>query len=119
MSADEPVGLTRCPSSRSRRRRSPWGIDSWRSLRSASIAIRVAVSGRLVLPGTLPRTALTRERNQVGINLPSIILKLYRVAAGAFAVALIASAAHADGPDISAQRLLESWKGEDPRWSPK
>ena len=40
--------------------------------------------------------------------------KLYRVAAGAFAVALIASAAHADGPDISAQRLLESWKGEDP-----
>ena len=27
MSADEPVGLTRCPSSRSRRRRSPWGVD--------------------------------------------------------------------------------------------
>lgn len=40
--------------------------------------------------------------------------KLYRAAAGAFAVALIASAVHADGPDISAQRLLESWKGEDP-----
>jgi hypothetical protein len=40
--------------------------------------------------------------------------KLHRVAAGAFAVALIASAAHADGPNISAQRLLESWKGEDP-----
>ena len=40
--------------------------------------------------------------------------KLYRVAAGALAVALIATAAHADGPDISAQRLLESWKGEDP-----
>jgi hypothetical protein len=40
--------------------------------------------------------------------------KLYRVAAGAFAVALIATAVHADGPDISAQRLLESWKGEDP-----
>ena len=40
--------------------------------------------------------------------------KLYNAAAGAFAVALIASAAHADGPDISAQRLLESWKGEDP-----
>ena len=40
--------------------------------------------------------------------------KLYRVAVGAFAAALIASSAHADGPDISAQRLLESWKGEDP-----
>ena len=80
MSADEPVGLTRCPSSRSRRRPSPWGIDSWRSLRSASIAIRVAVSGRLVLPGTLPRTALTRERNQVDINLPSIILRHNRTA---------------------------------------
>ena len=40
--------------------------------------------------------------------------KLYRVAAGAFTAALIASAADADGPDISAQRLLESWKGEDP-----
>lgn len=80
MSADEPVGLTRCPSSRSRRRRSAWGIDSWRSLRSASIAIRVAVSGRLVLPGTLPRTALTRERNQVGITLPSIILRHNRTA---------------------------------------
>ena len=61
MSADEPVGLTRCPSSRSRQLRSPWGIDSCRSLKSAFIAIRVAVSGRLVLPGTLPRTALTRR----------------------------------------------------------
>jgi hypothetical protein len=40
--------------------------------------------------------------------------KLYRVAAGAFAVALIASAAHADSPDISARRLLAAWKGEDP-----
>ena len=40
--------------------------------------------------------------------------KLYRLAAGAFAAALIASAANAAGPDISAQRLLESWKGEDP-----
>jgi hypothetical protein len=40
--------------------------------------------------------------------------KLYRVAIGAFAVALIASGVQADGPDISAQRLLESWKGEDP-----
>jgi hypothetical protein len=96
MSADEPVGLTRCPSSRSRRRRSPWDIDSWQSLRSASIAIRVAVSRRLVLPGTLPRIALTRERNQV------------------FVATAIASAAQAGAPDISAQRLLSAWKGEDP-----
>ena len=27
---------------------------------------------------------------------------------------LIASAAQADGPDISAQRLISAWKGEDP-----
>jgi len=40
--------------------------------------------------------------------------KLYSVAIGVFAVTLIASAAQADGPDISAQRLLDSWKGEDP-----
>jgi hypothetical protein len=40
--------------------------------------------------------------------------KLYSVAIGVFAVTLIAAAAHADGPDISAQRLLESWKSEDP-----
>jgi hypothetical protein len=73
MSAGEPVGLTRCPSSRSRRRRSPWGIDSRRSLKFTSIAMRVAVWIRLVLPETLPRNALTSERNQVGINLPSII----------------------------------------------
>jgi hypothetical protein len=26
----------------------------------------------------------------------------------------VASGARADGPDISAQRLLDSWKGEDP-----
>ena len=77
MSADEPAGLTRCPPSRSRRRRSPWGIDSWRSLRSASIAIRVAVSGRLVLPGTLPRTALTRERNQVRTTSAPYQQRLY------------------------------------------
>jgi hypothetical protein len=42
--------------------------DSRRSLKSASIAMRVAVSSRLVLPGTLPRIALTRERNQVRIT---------------------------------------------------
>jgi hypothetical protein len=40
--------------------------------------------------------------------------KLYSVAAGVFLAALIASSAGADGPDISAQRLLESWKDEDP-----
>jgi hypothetical protein len=40
--------------------------------------------------------------------------KMYRAAVAAFTAALIASAAQADGPDISAQRLLESWKGEDP-----
>ena len=68
MSADEPVGLTRCPSSRSRQLRSPWGIASCRSLKSAFIAIRVAVSGRLVLLGTLPRMALTRERNRARIT---------------------------------------------------
>ena len=36
------------------------------------------------------------------------------IAAGLFLAALIAPAARADGPDISAQRLLESWKGDDP-----
>jgi Rap1a immunity proteins len=40
--------------------------------------------------------------------------KLYNVAAGVFAAMLIAFAAYADGPDISAQRLLSAWKGEDP-----
>ena len=40
--------------------------------------------------------------------------KLYSLAVGVFAATLIASAAHADGPDISAQRLLSAWKGEDP-----
>ena len=40
--------------------------------------------------------------------------KMYRAAVAAFAAALIASGARADGPDISAQRLLDSWKGEDP-----
>jgi hypothetical protein len=67
-------------SSRSRRRRSLRGIESWQSLKSASIIIRVAVSTRLVLPGTLPRIALTSERSQVGINLPSIILPHNRTA---------------------------------------
>jgi len=40
--------------------------------------------------------------------------KVYSVATGVFLAALIAFAARADGPDISAHRLLESWKGEDP-----
>jgi hypothetical protein len=33
-------------------------------------------------------------------------------AVGVFVVTLIASAAHADGPDISAQRLVSAWKGD-------
>jgi hypothetical protein len=40
--------------------------------------------------------------------------KLYSVAAGVFVATLIASRAQADGPDISAQRLLSSWQDEDP-----
>jgi hypothetical protein len=36
-------------------------------LKSASIAIRVAVSGRLVLQGTRPSIVSTTERNQVRI----------------------------------------------------
>ena len=31
-----------------------------------------------------------------------------------FLLALMSPSARADGPDLSAQRLLESWKGEDP-----
>ena len=38
--------------------------------------------------------------------------KLYRACVGLW-VALIASAALANGADISAQRLLQNWKGED------
>src|SRR5580700_11193402 len=40
--------------------------------------------------------------------------KMYRAAVVAFTAALFTSAAQADGSDISAQRLLDSWKGEDP-----
>lgn len=40
--------------------------------------------------------------------------KLYSVGTGLLVATLPASAALADGPDISAQRLLESWKGDDP-----
>jgi hypothetical protein len=42
------------------------------------------------------------------------MFKLYSVAAGVSAAMLIASATQADGPDISAQRLLSAWQGEDP-----
>jgi hypothetical protein len=40
--------------------------------------------------------------------------KSYTVVAGVFVATLIASAARADGPDISAQHLLSSWHDEDP-----
>jgi hypothetical protein len=40
--------------------------------------------------------------------------KLYRAVVAAFAAALIASAAQADGSNTSAQGLLSAWKGEDP-----
>jgi Rap1a immunity proteins len=40
--------------------------------------------------------------------------RLYSAATGVFVAMLIASAAQADGPDISAQRLLSSWQDEDP-----
>lgn len=40
--------------------------------------------------------------------------RLYRTVAAAFASALIASAAHADGGNTSAKGLLSAWKGEDP-----
>jgi hypothetical protein len=39
--------------------------------------------------------------------------KLYSVTAGVIVATLIAYTAHADGPDISAQRLLSAWKGDD------
>jgi hypothetical protein len=40
--------------------------------------------------------------------------KLYSAVAGIFVATMIVSVAHADDPDISAQRLLSAWKGEDP-----
>jgi|ERR1700722_351420 hypothetical protein len=42
------------------------------------------------------------------------MFKLYSVAAGVSAAMLIAFTTQADGPNISAQRLLSAWKGEDP-----
>jgi hypothetical protein len=41
--------------------------------------------------------------------------KLCRVvAASVLVLTMGTSASYAEGPDISAQRLLESWRGEDP-----
>ena len=40
--------------------------------------------------------------------------KLYSVAAGVAVAILVVSTARADGPDISAARLLASWKDDDP-----
>jgi hypothetical protein len=40
--------------------------------------------------------------------------KMYRVIAGIFVATLITSAAYADDPNISAERLLSAWKGDDP-----
>jgi hypothetical protein len=40
--------------------------------------------------------------------------KLCSIAGGIFLAALLAATARADGPDISARRLLASWHDEDP-----
>jgi hypothetical protein len=40
--------------------------------------------------------------------------KLYRAVVGLLLATLVTTAAHADGSDISAQRLLDSWHGDDP-----
>jgi hypothetical protein len=39
--------------------------------------------------------------------------KVYRAVA-VLVAATVTSSVRADGPDISAQRLLDSWRGEDP-----
>jgi Rap1a immunity proteins len=39
---------------------------------------------------------------------------LYSAVAGVLLATFIAAAAYADGPDISAQRLLDSWHDDDP-----
>jgi hypothetical protein len=46
--------------------------------------------------------------------MPDTMIKLFTVAGGIFLAALVASAAQAEGSDISAQRLLGSWRDEDP-----
>jgi hypothetical protein len=48
------------------------------------------------------------------MTMPNALAKLLSIAGGVFLAALIGSVAQADGPDISAQRLLESWRGDDP-----
>jgi hypothetical protein len=40
--------------------------------------------------------------------------KLYSTVVGLLLAMLVTTAAHADGPDISARRLLDSWHDEDP-----
>jgi hypothetical protein len=40
--------------------------------------------------------------------------KLYSAVAGVLLATFIAAAAYADGPNISAQRLLDSWRDDDP-----
>ena len=51
----------------------------------------------------------------LGTIMSNGMAKLFRIAGGVFlAAAMVASAAQADGPDISAQRLLESWKDDEP-----
>ena len=42
------------------------------------------------------------------------MIKLPGIASAVFLAALVTSAAQADGPDISSQRLLDNWKDEDP-----
>jgi hypothetical protein len=61
------------------------------------------------------RSPLSCVRSSASLTITGCAwAKLFSVAAGLFLAALIAPAARADGPDISAQRLLESWKGDDP-----
>ena len=46
--------------------------------------------------------------------MPNTMIKLFTIAGGVFFVTLIVFAALADGPDISAQRLLGNWHDHDP-----
>lgn len=48
-----------------------------------------------------------------GMSASKSVNTLCSIAGGAFLGALVASVAQADSPDISAQRLLESWRGDD------
>ena len=45
--------------------------------------------------------------------MSNAMTKLFSVAGGIFVAVLTGCAALADGPDISTQRLLESWRGDD------